>query len=156
MASRFAVSQLDLICDALLSSPPLSTSQIARIADYSPRSVRTICSNLHCFGNVKALPMGSVAVGVSLLRMDPSNGPGGYVKRASMSWMWSSCLTRTARKQTRLKMLASILYSYAKNPQCLLLRRFAGNSHEQSSVIVKDSFSIDTTYLDVMTNNYFR
>lgn len=58
MASRLAVSQLDLIGDALISSPPLTTSQIARIADCSPRSVRTIRSNLHCFGNVRAPPNG--------------------------------------------------------------------------------------------------
>ena len=58
MAPRLAVSQLDLIRDALLSSPPLTTSQIARIADCSPRSVRTIRSNLHCFGNVRAPPNG--------------------------------------------------------------------------------------------------
>ena len=58
MAPRLAVSQLDLIRDALLSSPPLTTSQIAGIADCSPRSVRTIRSNLHCFGNVRAPPNG--------------------------------------------------------------------------------------------------
>lgn len=58
MAPRLAVSQLDLIRDALISSPPLTTSQIARIADCSPRSVRTIRLNLHCFGNVRAPPNG--------------------------------------------------------------------------------------------------
>ncbi|OQD85535.1 hypothetical protein PENSOL_c101G04438 [Penicillium solitum] len=50
MAPRLDSWQLDLIRDMIQDSEPFTNSQIAGAAHCTPRSIRTIRSNLTCFG----------------------------------------------------------------------------------------------------------
>jgi hypothetical protein len=55
MAPRLPLSKLEMIQDMLLSKS-LTTSQMAKAAEYSKRSVINISNNLRWFGNVRAPP----------------------------------------------------------------------------------------------------
>jgi transposase len=57
MAPRLAASQLEFIRDMIISKS-LTTSQIAKAAGCSKRSITNIRSNLQLFGNVRAPPIG--------------------------------------------------------------------------------------------------
>lgn len=58
MAPNFADSQHNIIRDMLLSKR-LNNVQIAKVASCSERLVKTIRSNLRCFGTTRAPPNGS-------------------------------------------------------------------------------------------------
>jgi len=53
MAPNLVASQHELIRDMIICKS-LKTDQMAEVAGCSPRSIKTIHSNLRCFGNTRA------------------------------------------------------------------------------------------------------
>jgi len=58
MAPNLAASQYAIIHDMIVSGT-LSAAQMADVAGCSKRSIKSIRSNLRCFGTTKASPNGS-------------------------------------------------------------------------------------------------